>query len=360
MGISADQWRAKIGLFQQKVHIHFGHSKSTGCNIRLACVIAFLLLIGGVEPNPGPTVAELSKRLDELIVQIQAMRDQLSALPVLSTKLDVAVTELYSLLDGTKETIKQHNLRLCALEKSIVTKASPDNSCGSNLDGRGNNHGNANAGANGNSAPESIERIVKTVLDRDRRKCNVVLFNLPDTNSFQDDKRNLSELMHDLELDESMIKSILRIGRPSSKVRPLRIQLSSESSRNTFLDAAYLLKFMRRKWPKLGISPDRTPDEMETHRSLMQEFRERRSQGENIHLAGDKIVQNTNKSHFQITQHKTAIATSRAPPTYNSLSTSSPLRVNLPPLTISTSSSDNACITTNSVPSSLASSSVNH
>ena len=109
-------------------------------------------------------------------------------------------------------------------------------------------------------------------------------------------KRNLSELMYDLELDESMIKSILRIGRPSTKVRPLRIQLSSESSRNTFLDAAYLLKFMRRKWPKLGISPDRPPHEMETHRSLMQEFRERRSQGENIHLAGDKIVQNTKKN----------------------------------------------------------------
>ena len=65
-----------------------------------------------------------------------------------------------------------------------------------------------------------------------------------------------------------MIESVSRIGRTSAKIRPLRIQMCSELCRNMFLDAAYLLKNMKRKWPKLGISPDRAPDEIEHHRKL--------------------------------------------------------------------------------------------
>ena len=193
--------------------------------------------------------------------------------------------------------------------------------------------------------------MVKKVLDKDRRKCNIIIFNLADTNSFYDDKRNLGELMRDLKLNESMIESISRIGRPSAKTRPLRIQMCSEMCRNMFLDAAYLLKFMKQKWPKLGISPDRVPKEIDSHRKFMLDFRRRRDQGENVCLDGDKIVPNIIRSHLPNTQQKLntlSISSMSTTPSSSSLrvnlppiihpatvGTPSPLRVNLPPITAS-------------------------
>ena len=100
MGISVEQWRTRIGSFCQKVVFqnHFGHTK-TGCNIRLLCVIALLLLIGGVEVNPGPTVAEISKRLDEFIHSYQAERDQLLlSIPTLSSRLDEHIKDISALV----------------------------------------------------------------------------------------------------------------------------------------------------------------------------------------------------------------------------------------------------------------------
>ena len=54
----------------------------------------------------------------------------------------------------------------------------------------------------------SVERLVNNVLDKNKRKCNVIVFNMPDNDSLNDDKCNLSQLMYELELNESMIKLI--------------------------------------------------------------------------------------------------------------------------------------------------------
>ena len=78
--------------------------------------------------------------------------------------------------------------------------------------------------------------------------------------------------MYDLELNENIVDSITQISRLSSKPRPLRVQLSSEWCKNIFLDTAYKLKIMKRIWPNLGISPDRTQTELQMHRKLMQKF----------------------------------------------------------------------------------------
>ena len=134
----------------------------------------------------------------------------------------------------------------------------------------------------------SIERGVKDALDRGKRKSNVIVISMPDTNLFWDDMQNLSKLMHDLDLDGNMIDSINRVGHPSAKPKPLRVQMRSEWCRNV-LDSAYMLKSMARRWPKFGISPDRTLVEIEAYRNLMQQFRRRHSQGKQIRLDDDKI-----------------------------------------------------------------------
>ena len=113
--------------------------------------------------------------------------------------------------------------------------------------------------------------------------------------------------MYDLELDESMVDNITRIGRLSSKPRLLRVQLSSEWCKHIFLDSAYKLKTMKRNWPNLGISPDRTQTELDLHRKLMQESRSRRNQGEKIRIEDNKIVSVTGPSHISFSQRNNSL-----------------------------------------------------
>ena len=123
-----------------------------------------------------------------------------------------------------------------------------------------------------------------------------------------------------------MIENISRIGRSSTKSRPLRVQLRSERYRNIFLDAAYKLKSMSRTWPMIGISPDSTSTEIEHHRNIM--FRRRRDQGEQIRLDGEKIV-SLNTRHLKSTSQNTGKNNSSSDSAGQLLS---PLRVALPPI----------------------------
>ena len=328
MGISLNQWRSSIGLFKQKVIFSSKIKCSTGCNIRLACIIAVLLLIGGVEMNPGPTVAELAKKFEEFVASYQSMRDQFeTTVPALSNKLDQIFAELSTIIHCTNETLKQQNMRIIALEQ----KLSINNFEHSNIMNPAiSNQGNSSVQYKSGATNETIERVVKNVIDKNSRKNNAIIFNLPDTNSFIEDKRRLSILFSDLNLDEKIIENISRIGRPSAKSRPLRVQLLSERYRNILLDAAYKLKSMSRAWPKIGISPDRTQTEIEHHRNIMQEFRRRRSQGEQIRLDGEKIV-SLNANPLKPTSQNRPTSVNN-PSTDSTGQFSSPLRVALPPL----------------------------
>ena len=169
------------------------------------------------------------------------------------------------MISNTDETFKLHNLRLCALEHKLTDTVTSTQVDEHEVRNQGNSIAHSSsfiAQVTSNQySISSIEKVVKNVLDKNKRKCNVIIFNFPDFDSFDNDKNYLSDLMYDLELDESMVDSITRIGRLSSKPRPLRVQLSSEWCKNIFLDSAYKLKTMKRNWPNLGISPDRTQTE---------------------------------------------------------------------------------------------------
>ena len=100
----------------------------------------------------------------------------------------------------------------------------------------------------------SVERLVYNVLDKNKRRCNVIVFNMTDTDSFNDDKRNMSQLMYELDLNECMFEWKSRLGRYSSKLpRPLKLQLTSERCVSCFLDAAKLLKYMKTAWQNSAL-----------------------------------------------------------------------------------------------------------
>ena len=200
--------------------------------------------------------------------------------------MDQVFAELSTIINSTNEALKQQNIRIIALEKTLsVNDVEHSEIMNLAIGNQGKNNVQNKSGATN----ETIERIVKNVIDKNNRKNNAIIFNLPDTNSFIEDKRRLSSLFFYLNLDEKIIENISRIVGPSTKLRPLRVQLRSERYRNIFLGAAYKLKSMSRTWPKIGISPNRAPTEIEHHRNIMQEFRHRCDQGEQSRLEEKKL-----------------------------------------------------------------------
>jgi hypothetical protein len=67
MGVSIETWRSRIGQFHgysfksNTNNLDNINNNSKGMNISYLpiFVIAMLLIVGGIEPNPGPTVEEL-------------------------------------------------------------------------------------------------------------------------------------------------------------------------------------------------------------------------------------------------------------------------------------------------------------
>ena len=350
MGISVEQWRSSIGFFYQKVNFRGNNYRSTtGCIPFLLCIIAALLLIGGIELNPGPTVVEVSKRLDDFISSYQTSRDHLllsvpslPAFTTLTARLDDFIKETTTIVNSMNAIIMKQENRLCALEASI-TKG-PYEEISTNIPLTQNSIHDSQIGVDASS----IEQLVRNALEKDKRKCNVIIYNIYDYDSFQEDKFILSELMYDLDLDENLIESISRVGYFSNyKPRPLRVQLAHDSYVSIFLEAAYQLKTMKRKWPKVGISPDRSPAELRSHQTLMSDYKRRCALGEKIRIDGDKIVPLKNKSTgpslIQTMQNKT-------PP---DVSLCSSLRVMLPPITPSAASSSLSAAASSFYPSLL-------
>ncbi len=96
MGISLDLWRARVGNFGQLL-ANVKASVPARCvrrSHRLLCVLAYLLLIGCVElnPGPGPTVADLSRRMDDFFAELR------NAHTALLMKIDNSVVDLSSKL----------------------------------------------------------------------------------------------------------------------------------------------------------------------------------------------------------------------------------------------------------------------
>ena len=82
-------------------------------------MIAVLLLVRGVELNPGPTVAELAKKFEEFIESYQFMRDQFqTTVPALSNKLDQIFAELSTIINSTNEALQQQYVRIIVLEQT--------------------------------------------------------------------------------------------------------------------------------------------------------------------------------------------------------------------------------------------------
>ena len=143
--------------------------------------------------------------------------------------------------------------------------------------------------------------------DIDRRKLNVMVFNLPEqasdvskqsswyTQEIKDaDLASLNEILaHSLKtkVPPQSVKNILRLGpKKSDKIRPLKVSFQDINLKRDILGKAKLLAHGPHK--NIFISLDLTPQQREKDRELRVRLKERRDAGEtDLYISKGKIVE---------------------------------------------------------------------
>ena len=151
--------------------------------------------------------------------------------------------------------------------------------------------------------------VVNELHNRERRKCNVVLHNLPEPTDLQEnnDANSFLEICHStLNLKVEVVKCYRLGKKQSSRPRSLLVQLRDETSRNLVLSNAPKLRHSQ-TWRQVYIQQDLTPPEREAHKKLYQELKRRRNDGENnLVIRNGRIIPYSEKFQSRILFNTTA------------------------------------------------------
>ena len=152
---------------------------------------------------------------------------------------------------------------------------------------------------------KEVVELVDEYLEREKRRKNVVAFNIPEktTTDQESDEKTFLNIMKDEFNLIPRIESVRRLGRPSNdKSRPLLIKIDDEgnSTRQLIIRRAKELR-QSNAWNNIFIVPDQTPNERELGKKLREELKTRRSAGEiNLTIRRSRIV-----SKSAVTENKT-------------------------------------------------------
>ncbi|CAH0546587.1 unnamed protein product [Brassicogethes aeneus] len=132
----------------------------------------------------------------------------------------------------------------------------------------------------------SPEEIIQEVLQREKRKNNVIIYNVKECNDYNtreaEDNVVISRIFNYLNITISDIKPI-RLGKFSptaEKPRPVRINFNEESLVHNFIKQVKKLKNME-DFKNINVSLDRTPRQLQLYSSVKLELSNRLANGEN-------------------------------------------------------------------------------
>ena len=154
----------------------------------------------------------------------------------------------------------------------------------------------ANAACDGKSARD-LSKALDDHMDRERRKANLVVHNLPE----QDGDSLMERSAKDMTLFASMVKDVMKLNVTSSKSfrvgkkrqdkpRLLIITLDNPACKHDILKGAPQLRSSE-EYSNIYITPDQTLKEREANKKLREELMSRRRAGEaDLTIRGGKIV----------------------------------------------------------------------
>lgn len=147
----------------------------------------------------------------------------------------------------------------------------------------------------------STVRLLDEYADRERRKDNLIVHNVPESNKpslnerNRADKENIEAIIADgLAMTGVEVSNVIRLGgrgqNRNNKPRLVMATLATPARKKMILAAAKTLRNTE-DWSNIYITPDQTPKEREEGRVLREELRTRRNAGEeNIVIRRNKIV----------------------------------------------------------------------
>lgn len=153
-----------------------------------------------------------------------------------------------------------------------------------------------------------VKEDVEEALEMERRKMNLVIHGVPETDAEQDIEQVAEILGMGLHMDfERHVASMVRIGKlEDNKARPLRIVVKSLDGKKEILSRAKDLKEVE-KYKRMFISPDLTRKQQRVDKELRTELKKFREQGEDTaRIRYGKIVKNVNGKEiviYQVEQH---------------------------------------------------------
>ena len=144
---------------------------------------------------------------------------------------------------------------------------------------------------------QQIAGIIDSVLDKEKRKKNIVVHNLPESNAdthadrMAEDKEKFSQLVKDEFHLRVSVSNSFRVGRAlPGKHRLLIVTLDNEETKWDIIRLAPQLRNSE-LWPRVYLSPDLTKSEREEGKKLRDELKRRRDGGEtNLTIRNCKIV----------------------------------------------------------------------
>ena len=151
---------------------------------------------------------------------------------------------------------------------------------------------------------QAVAGMLHSFMDKDRRKYNLVAYNVPENREGDASARNkhdtttfISIVKNCLDIDVTVTKSF-RAGRVmTERPRPLVLTLDSVDCKTEILENAYKLSHFN-EWKKVYLAPDRTPKEREENKKLREELQRRKQDGEeDIVIRKGKIVKKAMSEH---------------------------------------------------------------
>ena len=124
---------------------------------------------------------------------------------------------------------------------------------------------------------EKVETMVEECREREKRRNNMIVFNLEESQDENEDVASMKNILKSIEAVVPLVK-LVRLGKKGDRSRPLRITTGSEEEKTRVLRAA--AKLRKTKYKNIYISSDLTPLERERRRKLVVEMKEKNRQAE--------------------------------------------------------------------------------
>ena len=151
------------------------------------------------------------------------------------------------------------------------------------------------------SLEKQTVKILDEYTDRERRKANIVIHNLPEsteeqrTDKLYDDTKRVNDLIQEgVDVPGVKVTRLIRLGgrgqNQQDKPRLILATLDCPDRRRAILATARMLRHTE-EWSNIYISPDVTPAERQKDKKLRDELKVRRDAGEpNLIIRGDMLV----------------------------------------------------------------------